>query len=81
MKTLDFKAAATAVMDKAVAAVKAAVSRPASRSRNRDAAEELNRRAGINAHGAALRQAREDAALGRRRGWIEARPDWLGRGR
>lgn len=46
-------------------------------TRNREADDELRRRAEVNARGAAARAAREEALFGRR-GWIPRRPGWLG---
>lgn len=79
MKTLDFKTAVEAV---AVVAEKAGIveKRRPVKPKSRDAAEELARRAEINARGAADRAGMGAALLGRSRGqWIEPRPDWLGR--
>lgn len=49
------------------------------RASNPDAADELERRARINARGASLRRAAEGAMFGSSGRWIEPRPDWLRR--
>lgn len=80
MKTLDFKAIPAAIAQAAVA-VKAAVSRKPAKPTNRDAADELRRRAEVNARGAAARGDLDRALFGGRSSWIPARPGWLDRGR
>lgn len=80
MKTLDFKAIPAAIAQAAVA-VKAAASRKPAKPTSRDGAEELRRRAEVNALGAAARSATDRALFGGQSSWIPARPGWLDRGR
>jgi hypothetical protein len=78
MKLLDVAGSgAKAVKDAALALAKAvATTRPV----NRDAAEELRRRADVNARAEAARAEREATLFGSSR-WLARRPGWLGRGR
>lgn len=88
MKTLDFKGpvaeaavAATKAVKRAAVAVRDALTeeRPG-KPRSRNAAEELRRRAEINARGAGQRRDLERAVFGGASGpWIEPRPNWMGR--
>ena len=78
MKTLDYVGekvkAAVATVSKAMAA---GAAKPA---RSRDAQEELDRRASVNARAAAIRADREAAIFGHSR-WLPPTSNWLNRGR
>jgi hypothetical protein len=79
MKILDVAGTGLKVVKAAAVAVAKAIRPLAMSPRSQDAAEELRRRAEINARGAELRAARDREFFGRSR-WVNARPGWL-RGR
>jgi hypothetical protein len=78
MKVLDYAGAGLKAAKGAVSAVaKAVIPR---RPVDPVAAEELRRRAEVNARGDAIRAEREAAFFDSSR-WLSRRPGWLGRGR
>jgi molybdopterin-biosynthesis enzyme MoeA-like protein len=78
MKILDVAGTGVKAVKGAAAAVAKALGAP--RPADRVAAEELRRRAEVNARAAAARAQREAMMFGGSR-WLNRRPGWLGRGR